>query len=412
MISDSVRRDLKRYATDGTPYILGGTIVASLGAYLLQVVGGRALGAAAFDPITALLTVHFLVFTVLLLPIEQFETRRVTLDQSGGTRAIAMVVAAGAVGATGFTYLARDQFFDGEATYALIGLVTVAGNALLALGRGHLAGMRRFRGYGLVSGAVAVFRVGLALVFLWIASTGLSVGWALALAPFIVVLWRPFRSDRAKDRVRHPESGGRFLTGFVLASAASQVLLLLAPMAVGILTDEAGVMSVVFVTFQLFRAPIVMTQNMLARLLPPLTGYARVGRDDDLRKWALRFGMAGFSLAPIAAAAGGLLGPAVVRTLFGPEFEPTWEVAALAAAGMVIAAASLFAGQVLVARGRTMLLAIAWVIGFAVAIGALIPAIGDPGVRVSVAFVAGETGALVAIVAAATGRRRTTSSGS
>jgi O-antigen/teichoic acid export membrane protein len=228
----------------------------------------------------------------------------------------------------------------------------------------------------------------------------------LALAPFIVVLWRPFRSGRPKDRVRDPEAGGRFLTGFVLASAASQVLLLLAPMAVGILTDEPGVMSVVFVTFQLFRAPIVMTQNMLARLLPPLTGLARVGRDDDLRKWALRFGISGLVLAPIAAVGGGLLGPAVVRTLFGAEFEPAWEVAALAAAGMIIAAASLFAGQVLVARGRTMLLAVAWVLGFAVAITALIPSIGDPGLRVSVAFVAGETGALIAICAAAAGRRQ------
>ena len=403
----SVRRDLRRYATDGTPYILGGTIVASLGAYAFQVIGGRALGAADFDPVTALLTVHFLVFTVLLLPIEQFEIRRVTLDRSGGARAIAWVVAAGAAGATLFTYLARDHYFGGEATYALVGLVTVAGNALLALGRGHLAGVRRFRGYGLVSGAVAVFRLGLALVFLWVASTGLSVGWALALAPFIVLAWRPVHSDRPRERERVPEAAGRFLTGFVLASAASQVLLLLAPMAVGVLTDEAGVMSVVFVTFQLFRAPIVMTQNMLARLLPPFTGLANAGMDDVLRKWALRFGLGALVLAPVAAAGGGVLGPAVVRLLFGAEFEPSWEVAALAAAGMVIAALSLLAGQVLVARGRTMLLAFAWVIGFLIAVVALLPSAGDPALRVSWAFVAGETGALLAIVAAAIGRRRT-----
>jgi O-antigen/teichoic acid export membrane protein len=129
-----------------------------------------------------------------------------------------------------------------------------------------------------------------------------------------------------------------------------------------------------------------------------------------LRKWALRFGLAGLGLAPIAAVGGGLLGPAVVRGLFGAEFEPVWEVAALAAAGMIIAAASLFAGQVLVARGRTMLLAVAWALGFAVAIVALIPSIGSPGLRVSVAFVAGETGALIAICVAAVGRRRPASS--
>jgi len=402
----SVRSDLRRYATDGTPYILGGTIVASLGAYAFQVIGGRALGAADFDPVTALLTVHFLVFTVLLLPIEQFEIRRVTLDRSGGAAAIGWVIAAGAIGATAFTYFARDHYFGGEAAYAVVGLVTVAGNALLALSRGHLAGVRRFRAYGLVSGIVAVFRVALAVAFLWIASTGLSVGWALALAPFLVVAWRPFRSGRAKDRERVPESAGRFLTGFVLASAASQVLLLLAPMAVGILTDEPGVMSVVFVTFQLFRAPIVMTQNMLARLLPPFTGLANAGMDEVLRTWAIRFGVAAVVLSPVAAVGGGLLGPAVVRLLFGAEFEPGWEVAALAAAGMVIAALSLLAGQVLVARGRTMLLAFAWVIGFLIALLALVPSASDPALRVSWAFVAGETGALVAIVAAAVGRRR------
>ena len=402
----SVRRDLRRYATDGTPYILGGTIVASLGAYAFQVIGGRTLGAADFDPVTALLTVHFLVFTVLLLPIEQFEIRRVTLDRSGGASAIAWIVAAGAIGATLFTFLARDHYFNGEATYALIGLVTVGGNALMAVGRGHLAGVRRFRAYGLVSGAVAVFRVVLAAGFLWMAATGPSVGWALALAPFIVLAWRPFQSDRPRERPRVPEAPGRFLTGFVLASAASQVLLLLAPMAVGVLTDEAGVMSVVFVTFQLFRAPIVMTQNMLARLLPPFTGLASAGMDTVLRKWAIRFGLAALVLSPIAAAGGGVLGPAVVRLLFGAEFEPGWEVAALAAAGMVIAALSLLAGQVLVARGRTMLLAFAWVIGFLLAIVALFPSGLDPALRVSWAFVIGETGALIAIVAAAAGRKR------
>jgi hypothetical protein len=74
---------------------------------------------------------------------------------------------------------------------------------------------------------------------------------------------------------------------------------------------------------------------------------------------------------------------------------------------MVIAASSLLAGQVLVARGRTMLLAVAWIIGFALAIAALVPSIGDPGLRVSWAFVAGETGALIAIVIAAVGGRRT-----
>jgi len=167
---------------------------------------------------------------------------------------------------------------------------------------------------------------------------------------------------------------------------------------VGLISDEPGLMSVVFVTFQLFRLPIVMTQNLLARLLPPFTSLAAAGRDDLLRHWARRFAVGALVLAPVAAAGGGFLGPMVVRLLFGAEFEPTWQVAALSAVGAVLAAVSLLAGQVLVARGRTMRLAAAWALGFAVAVAALIPSFESPGVRVCQSFVLGEAAALAAIL--------------
>jgi O-antigen/teichoic acid export membrane protein len=397
VIPSAARADLRRWATDGTPYILGGTIVASLGAYAFQMVGGRALGPAGFDPVSALLTVHFLVFSVLLLPVEQFEIRRVTLRSGGGAWAVAGVVAAGALGATAFTLGARDRYFAGDLLYAAIGFVTVAGNAVMALGRGRLAGHRRFRAYGLVSGVVALLRVMLALIFLQMATSGRSLGWALALAPFVTLAWLPFRRASTGEG-RRAEPAGRFLTGFVLASAASQVLLLLAPLAVGIVSDEPGLMSVVFVTFQLFRLPIVMTQNLLARLLPPFTNLATAGRDQDLRRWVMRFVLGALGLAPAAAGLGAWLGPALVRLLFGGEFDPSRPVAALAGAGTVLAAVSLLVGQVLVARGRTMLLAGAWVGGFAVAVVTLWLGRTEAGVRVCWAFLAGEAVALAAIV--------------
>jgi hypothetical protein len=55
-----------------------------------------------------------------------------------------------------------------------------------------------------------------------------------------------------------------------------------------------------------------------------------------------------------------------------------------------------------------MLLAGAWAAGFAVAVAALLPAIGTAGVRVSRAFVLGEVSALAAIVVFAV-RRHTVS---
>jgi len=381
-------RSLRRLASDGTLYIVGGTITAAVGAYLFQMVGGRALGPAAFDPVAALLTVHLLVFTVLLLPVEQFEIRRVTLDRSGGAAAMSVVIGIGIAGAGVFVLMTRDHYFAGETGYAVVAVAAVACNALLAVARGRLAGFRRFRAYGMVSGIVALARV------------------VLAVAPLLTLAWRPFRTQRASAEPRREEAGGRFLLGFVVASAASQVLLIAAPLAVRSVDDTLGLVSVVFVTFQLFRAPIVITQNLLARLLPPFTRLAAEGRSADLRAWAVRFGVGAVVGAPLAAAAGAMVGPFAVRLLFGAEFEPGMQMAAWAAAGMVIATASLLAGQVLVAEGRTLRLAAAWVAGFAVAILAMIPAIGSADIRVARAFVAGEAAALVAIVVSGTGGRR------
>jgi O-antigen/teichoic acid export membrane protein len=406
MTDTADRGGVRRFARDGTPYILIGTIVASAAAYLFQVIGGRSLGPVAFDPVSALLTVHFLVFTVLLLPVEQFEIRRITLGRVGGGRAITAIVGLSAVGAFTFTFMTRDRYFDGESMFAVIGAVAVFSTALLAMARGRFAGRRRFRSYGLISGIAALVRVALALGFLALAAGAVGLGWALALGPLVVLAWRPFRRVPVTGDRPCETAVGRFLTGFVLASAASQVLLLAAPLIVGILDDSPGLISVVFVTFQLFRAPIVITQNLLARFLPPFTNLAAAGYHVDLRRWAIRFGLAAVALAPVAAAAGAVLGPAVVVMLFGSDFEPGRALAAFAASGMVLASVSLLAGQVLVARGRTLLLAAAWLAGFAVAAVALLPAVGPADVRVARAFVLGEVAALGAIVWAAVGRVR------
>ncbi|MFQ5947468.1 MAG: lipopolysaccharide biosynthesis protein [Acidimicrobiia bacterium] len=399
---------LRRVATDGTMYIVGGTVVASFSAYLFQVVGGRVLGPADFAPVTALLTVHFIVFTVLLMPVEQFTIRSITLGRdllvTGGGREIGVIVIGSALLAAVFTFLARDEYFGDAASYTAIIVAVVLADAALALGRGYLAGYRRFRDYGLVSGLAALVRLGLAVAFIQIAVSGEAFGWALALAPLIVLAWRPFgRPNRPlPESSTVPESARRFLSGFVLANAAAQILLLAAPLAVLPLGGSEALMSIVFVTFQLFRAPIVMVQNLLARFLPPFTSFAAHGLHHELRKWALRFGAVAILTAAPAAAAGALLGPEIVSALFGREFLPSATLSGIAAVGMLLASASLFAGQVLVARGQTPALAVAWVVGFVVAVVTLLLCPGDPDVRVAVGFLAGEFAALAAIVLAGT----------
>ena len=103
---------------------------------------------------------------------------------------------------------------------------------------------------------------------------------------------------------------------------------------------------------------------------------------------------------------GALIGPIMVSIAFGSDFRPTVEVAGLAAAGVVLASAGLFVGQILVARSQPIRLAVAWAVALLAAGAAVFLPIDDPILRVTLAFVVGEAVALFALVAGALMRDR------
>jgi O-antigen/teichoic acid export membrane protein len=161
--------------------------------------------------------------------------------------------------------------------------------------------------------------------------------------------------------------------------------------------DEATV-SVVFVTFALFRGPIWIVQGAAARMLPPLTALAR--RDDipALTRWVRRIAAAGLVVTALGFVGGLLIGPAVVRLLFGAEFDPPRLLTALAACASALAAMALVSGQILIATGRTGRLAMAWLTALPVAALVAWATPVAPVVRVGVALVAGEATAVVLAV--------------
>ena len=113
-------------------------------------------------------------------------------------------------------------------------------------------------------------------------------------------------------------------------------------------------------------------------------------------------GWAASGLAVVAAGMGWLLGPWVVEVAFGPDFAPSRLTAAAISFGVVFAGGGLFVGQILVARGQSLRLAIAWLSGLLSAMAAVIFAASlEIVTRVAVAFVVGEIIALVALVAGA-----------
>ncbi len=402
------RTRFARLSEDGTGHILAGSLIAGLAAYAYQIIGGRTLGATDFAPVSVLLTIHFLTFIVFLLPVEQLVVRRLTLDpsHSGLPRTALWLAGTTVVAATAFAWLGVDRFLNGDRRFIAFTALTVAMHAGYSAARGHLAGWRRFREYGYASGGANLMRLLVAIVVLTLRPSASGLALALIAGPVITLVWRPFRrvqNDRnvltADDVASVGDQG--LLSGLVLSSAASQALLLAGPVVAAMLGAAQALVSVVFATFTLFRAPLTFGYNLIARVLPPFTEMAARQQRRELAAWARGIAFAGVGLAGLGFAAGYFIGPWVVDIAFGSEFRPDAMPAALVAAGVILAGSGLFVAQVLVAQGKPSVLGISWAIGLIAAIAVLIGSDGDPFTRVALSFIAGEAVALTSLAAGA-----------
>lgn len=398
--------------SDGTAYIVGGSAVAGIAAYAYQLLGGRTLGPEAFAPVSVLLTIHFLTFIVLLMPIEQLVVRRLTINRrDGGLPAKAWWLGvATLVGATVFAWWGADQYLNGDRRFIWFTALTVTGHFFFSAARGHLAGWRRFRAYGLSSGAASALRLGIAILVTLIHPSASGFALGLIIGPAIVMLWRPFRTvemDRREldEAERKAMTDRGLLAGLVLAAAASQALLLGGPLLVGLIGGSAVEISIAFAAFTLGRAPLTFGYNLLARVLPPFTEMAARGERDELRSWARGMAWAAVGLSVMAGLFGWFFGPWVVAVAFGADFGPSAFTAATVAVGVILAGSGLFVGQILVARNHPARLGIAWLSGVVAAATTVVLALGmDAVARVSLAFTVGEVIALVALVTGAVSR--------
>jgi O-antigen/teichoic acid export membrane protein len=153
--------------------------------------------------------------------------------------------------------------------------------------------------------------------------------------------------------------------------------------------------SIIFVTFTLYRAPLTLIFSLQGRILPFLVSLTADESRSRLAGIARNVVLAGMGLAALGGLVGWLVGPEVVGLLFTDEFVPARGLAALAAAGVMAAAAAQVAGQVLVAEGRTSRLAVAWLTGLIVAVAVMFLYQPEPGLRVAAGFAIGEGVALL-----------------
>ena len=370
---------------------------------MFQLVGGRLLGPDDFAPVSVLWTLMFLTGTVGLTPVEQYVAREATAGRRVLTRraaAIGVVATVTAVAAGTFTALTIDTLFLGERGFIVLGVLIVVATAPLFVSRGLAIGQRRFDLYGLILALEAVGRLLVGAVGLLVVGGPVGLAWGVALGPALGLLVPTLRFER---RAISPAAGGAgaFLAPYIGASGASQLLLAGAPLAVAALGAAPATISIVFVTFTLFRAPVTIVYLVQGRLLNLLVRLALEGEQGRIARIRRSIELAGLAAVTFAGVTGWFIGPTVVATLYGAPFRPEAIVAALAATGVAGAGLAQLLGQLLVAEGRTTVLARRWSVGLVTALAVLAagPTLGglDPAVAVAAAFAAGELSAAAAM---------------
>ena len=381
----------------GTRRMLLGAVISAIGAYVYIVIGTRAFETAAFAPIALVWTILFLGATIFFLPLEQLMIREVSrgsaprqvLKTHLGSIALGVVVPVIAGGV--YTMINLEERFAGDSAFVwvVVSMLTLA--AAYFLGRGSLAGFRRFTAYGNAVAADAIVRVAVGLIALYLLGTVVAYSIALVVTPLIIWAWRPFTSSR--EVASAPPAPEGFFGGLVVAQGASQIALASGPILVAVIgagsvpVDEMNaIVSTLFVTFTLFRGPLTAAYNVTARILPALTEAHEQGELNELARWVRKTGWLGVASAPVLGVAAYLLGPTVVALFYGPGYDPSALMAAYAAAGVGLGIAVLVLTQILVARARTVELARAWLIALLVGGTYLLVRNGAPEIVVSEAF--------------------------
>lgn len=382
--------------------MIAGSLVGAILAWLYQRVGVRAIGLEGFEPIANAWTVEFVVATVLLVPLEQYATRESSrgLDPLRDERRSLWAVGGLAVllgAAAG--WFGRDVWFQGSRAFTLILGAMLGVYALYQLAKGTFAGRREFREVGTLLAMEGLLRLVVLSLLVKVTLDPDIVGWSVVAGPlvgFVLLGWmRPpaFRSELPKT------PAGRFFGAYIAGSSASQILLASAPLVVGLLGGSPAAVTITFVTFTLFRAPLTLIFSLQGRLLSGLVRRYESGDHGLMWRAGTWLAAIGPVLIGVAWLAGRYLGPWVISVAYDSSVEPSTKLAAWVAAGIVAASLAQILGQLLVARAATGRLAAAWITGLVVACVALFLTSGLAEHRVALAFGIGEAAAFVTVSA-------------
>jgi O-antigen/teichoic acid export membrane protein len=386
---------------EGTLSVGGGLLAAGVTSYGFIILASRVVGPSRHDALSSLWALIFLAAPGFFFPLEQEVGRALAARRARGVGGGPLLRRAGlAAGVMALVLLAAsvaawrpltDNLFDGQDLLLVSFLIGIVGYAIEMTCRGALSGSGRFRPYGLMIGTEGVFRMVFAVVLavVGVESVG-AYGLLIGLAPFAaLVVALPGQRSLVTPGPDAPWSELSTSLGVLLAaSVLSQLLVNAGPLAVKVLDPDSELAGHFLNGVLLTRVPLFLFQAVQAALLPKLAGLAAAGRRADFRTGLIRLLLVVGAIGFVGTIGAFLVGPPLLRLLFGAEFDlgrRDLTMLAAASSGIMLCQALSQALVALHAQGRA---AAAW--AAAVAAFVVVTALGnDLLFRVEAGLVAG-----------------------
>ena len=349
----------------------------------------------------------FLTFTLapgVLMPLEQELGRAISARMHHGLGSLPLVkraaaLAAGLVAiltvlALAFAPLYLKKGFGGSTTMLAIFVVSLPTYAAYYLLRGVLSGSHTFKSYGWLLGAEGILRIGMCIALIVLGASGES--WysaTLILAPMLTVMWLIKKEHRVVTP--GPSAPWSELTnalGFlIIGQLFAQVLMNAAPIAASFLgtTDADHQDATVYKNgFLIARVPLYLFAAVQAALLPQLSRLIAAGKVNEFRNGMKKVFLIITAVTLSFTIGAGALGPFVIRTLYGADFNlPRLTFVLLGlASGAFMFATALAQGLIAIARYKDV--AVVWFLGALTFVAAL-PLAHEIQLKVNIAFLLG-----------------------
>ncbi len=390
-----------------------GLLLAGVCTYAFLAIAGHALSALRYSAFASFWALLFVVAPGIFLPLEQELARAIAArrarDDGGGPVVRRVVLIGGAFlavlvvgGLIGFSAIDR-HLLGGEGVLMVALLLGLCAYCCEHIGRGTLSGNGRFRSYGILLGAEGVYRVTFcaALALAHVTSPG-PYGLALVAGSFAAVATALARERGLLAAGTHSSNAEvtTALGSLLLASLATQFMFNGGTVVVQLLASPSEQRAAgTFLNGRVLAfVPLFLFQAVTAALLPRLSALHSRAALVEFQRTLLRLLMFVAVLGVVAIAGAFLLGPAVLRLVFGPNFMLSREDLALLAASSATLMAAQALGQGLIARSQYRGVVAGWMAGVA-AFFAVVLAVHPLLLRVELGLTVG--GAAAAAVLAA-----------